>query len=120
MQRAEAVLEERAFIAVLTPDPPAPFVGVVAEEQNVDLLRAGRPEQEHAIEEGVADDALALADLIELLHEVWPLMLSGFAVMLYLRIDAIMLRVMASSSVEVPCPLFVPTSPGSGVFGPKS
>ena len=37
---------------------------------------------------GAFDPALAR----RLLHEVWPLMLSGFAVMLYLRIDAIMLR----------------------------
>lgn len=39
---------------------------------------------------GAFDPALAG----RLLCEVWPLMLSGFAVMLYLRIDAIMLRAM--------------------------
>lgn len=33
-----------------------------------------------------------------LLREAWPLMLSGFAIMLYMRIDAVMLRAMAGET----------------------
>jgi len=47
-----------------------------------------------ALRPGAFDPALAR----RLLHEVWPLMLSGFAVMLYLRIDAVMLRAMVGDA----------------------
>jgi O-antigen/teichoic acid export membrane protein len=47
-----------------------------------------------ALRAGAFDPALAG----RLLREVWPLMLSGFAVILYLRIDAIMLRAMVGDT----------------------
>lgn len=76
-----------------------PLVGfawaLVVEVAVAGVLFAGLARREgRAALGGAFDSALAR----QLMREAWPLMLSGFAVMLYMRIDAVMLRHLAGET----------------------